>query len=213
MEDFLVGVIVLLLGAAVCFFGLRLFFILLPLWGFLVGFFIGAAGVEALFGDGFLGTAAGWIVGFVVGLVFALLSYIFWYVGALLAAASAGALIGSALMSALDVDTSWAVFLVALAGAILFGGIALLLNLPVLFVVVNTALAGAGAAVAGIMLIFDRIDRQDLRLGAAWALIEESWFWLAVWVVVAAVGLAYQLGGWGRTKLPDDRWSRAQIPA
>jgi hypothetical protein len=53
MGDILVGIIALAVGAAVCFAGLRLWFALLPLWGFVAGFFAGATAVTAIFGDGF----------------------------------------------------------------------------------------------------------------------------------------------------------------
>jgi hypothetical protein len=48
--------------------------------GFFFGLAIGAQGVQALFGDGFLSTTFSWIVAFFLGLLFALLSYLFWYV-------------------------------------------------------------------------------------------------------------------------------------
>ena len=70
----------LFLSGIVAFFGTRLFWIILPVWGFFFGLAVGAQGVQALFGDGFLSTAFSWIVAFFLGLLFALLSYLFWFV-------------------------------------------------------------------------------------------------------------------------------------
>ena len=66
------------IGAAFCFGGYRFFLLLLPLWGFLVGFNVGTDAVSAIFGDGTFATATSWVVGFVLALVFAAFSY-FWY--------------------------------------------------------------------------------------------------------------------------------------
>jgi hypothetical protein len=206
--DFLVGLLVLVLGAGVCFLGLRVFVVLLPVWGFLVGFYVGAAGVHAIFGDGFLSTVTGWIIGFIVAIIFALLSYVFWYVGVIIATASVGALLGSGLMAAFNVDSDWIVFIVSAIGAIIFAIAAFVLALPVFVVIVNTAILGSGAIVAGVLLIFNQIDRQDLGNGSAWAIINESWWWFIVWVVVAALGVVVQLQFIGRITLPEDRWTR-----
>jgi len=53
-EGNVLGLVALAVGAAFTFWGLR-FFLLLPLWGFIFGFILGADAVTYLFGDGFLG--------------------------------------------------------------------------------------------------------------------------------------------------------------
>ena len=120
---------------------------------------------------------SGWIVGFVFGVRFAAASYLVWYVGAIIAAGSVGALIATGLINLLGVDTQWAIAIFAVVGAVLAAFIALAFALPVYMVIVSTAMAEATAAVAGVMLIFNQMELVHLRYGAAWALIEESWFW------------------------------------
>jgi hypothetical protein len=210
MDDILIGVLALVIGAAACFFGLRLWFALLPIWGFVAGFFLGATAVTAIFGDGFLSTVTGWVVGAVVGIGFGLLSYFIWYVGAIIAAASVGALAGSGLMRAFDVNTDWVIVIVAAIGAVLFAIAALLLALPVYLVVAETAAAGAVAVVTGVMLIFNSIDLDDLDYGAAWAMISDSWFWVLCWAVLMVVGIFFQLNAMARAVLPEDRWMRVE---
>jgi hypothetical protein len=166
--------------------------------------------VTAIFGDGFLSTVTGWVFGIVVGLIFAVLSYLVWYVGAIIAAGSVGALAGSGLMNAFDVDTDWIVFLAAAAGAVLVAFAALVLALPVWVVIFSTALAGAAGVIDGVMLVFDQIDLEDQERGAVWAMIDDSWFWLIVWAVIAGLGFAFQIRSIAEAVLPDDRWTRAQ---
>lgn len=91
--------------------------------------------------------------------------------------------------------------------------LALAVSLPTYLVVWNTAFVGATAVVAGVMLIFDRIDRADLRYGSAWAMIQESWFWVLVWVVVAALGIGSQMRWIESVVLPQEKWVRGDYHA
>jgi hypothetical protein len=210
MTEILVGLIIIALGAVVTLAGLRVFFAALPIWGFIVGFFIGSAAITYLVGDGFLSTALGWIVGAAIGLLFAALAFLYWYIGVILTAGSAGALVGSAIMGAVGVDSGWIVFLVALAFAALFMVAAVAVALPFYIVIVNTALAGATAVVAGLMLVFDFIPLADLGYGATWAMVNESWFWMIAWIVVAAIGLSVQLRTASLGILPEQRWEQSR---
>ena len=148
MDDFFLGLFALILGLGVCFLGLRLFFIMLPIWGFIAGFFVGAEGFTAIFGDGFLSTVTGWVLGFFVGLLFAVLTYLFWYVGAIIAVGSVGASLGSGLMAAFNVDTDWVIFIVAAIVAVLAVVLAIVFFLPVYMVIVSTAFLADGRRTA-----------------------------------------------------------------
>jgi hypothetical protein len=44
-------IIALAFGTLVCFAGYRLFLVLLPIWGFFVGFALGAHTIQAIFGE------------------------------------------------------------------------------------------------------------------------------------------------------------------
>ena len=82
-------------------------------------------------------------------------------------------------------------FVVALVGAIIFAVGALMLNLPIYIVIVNSALAGAALAVAGLLTIFGTIQIEELANGAALAVVNEtklgnaSWLWVLAWIVLA----------------------------
>lgn len=208
--DILIAILLGLLGLVVCFAGLRVFFVALPIIGFVTGFYIGAAGVSAIFNEGFLSSVTSVIVGFVVGLVLAILAYVLWYVGALLSAGSTGALLASSIMNGIGVDSGWIVAIVAIAAGIAVFLIAFRIALPIYIVIVNTAFLGAAAVVTGGLMLFNQIDRSELGNGTAWALIEASWFWLFAWAAIMMIGMLAQLQTVASVVLPEERWSQAK---
>lgn len=207
--DILLGILAVIVGAAVCLVGLRLFFWLLPIWGFVVGFLGGAALVTWLAGDGFLATTLGIVVGIVLGIVGALVSYLFWYFGVILAAGSAGALLGSTLFAAIGVKSAVALFILGLIFSVVFVLAALVFNFPIYLVIVNTALAGATVVVGGILLIFNRIDRADIGTTATWQHIHDHWTLWLLWAIIAAIGIGAQLTMVQNATLPEEKWTRA----
>lgn len=208
--DILVGLLLVLIGIAVCLSGLRIFFVALPLVGFVVGFFAAAAAVASILGESFLSGVAAVLAGLVLGAFLAVISYIFWYIGALLAAGSTGAVLGSGLMNSLGVETGWIVTVVAAAAAVLFFIIAFVLALPLYVVIVNTAFLGAGGLIVGLMLIFDQIERTQLSYGIAWAALEASGLWSLLWGGMFLIGLVSQFRIIGSLTLPEDRWTTAR---
>jgi hypothetical protein len=191
--DVLVGIIMIVLGGFLALAGLRVFFIALPIMGFIVGMAGGLALMDHIFDNQFLSTASGIVVGVIFGIVCAVLSYLFWYVAIILGAAYIGATLGSGLMEAFNVNTQWVILIAAVIGAIILGLLTVLLDLPIYWVIVNTAFVGATLVIGGVLLALDRIDRPELSYGTIWAAIDESWFWVIAWIVVAAVGIGAQL--------------------
>lgn len=209
--DLVVGLIMLAAGLALAFAGLRVFMLALPILGFIAGMSLGIALMFWAFDEGILATAAGVMVGLLIAMVFAVLSYMFWYLAVLLGVSTIGASLGAGLMNLINVDTNWVIALVAVIGGILAALAAMALDLPVYWVVVATAFNGAAWAVAGLLLLFDQIDRHQLTYGTLWAAVEESWLWIIAWIVVAAVGMGSQLTKLAEATLPLDKWT--QMPA
>jgi hypothetical protein len=214
--EILVGIILALVGLAVCFFGLRFWFILLPAFGAITGFVVGARLMQDLFGTGFLSTATSWIVGIIVAVVFALLSYFVWYAGAIILAGAVGASLLTGILQAI-VHQPWGLahFIVALIGALVFAVGALMLNLPIYIVIVNSALGGASLAIAGLLMIFGTIVVTELANGATVAVIDEtsrglSWLWVLAWIVLAVAGIFYELRSVDEIRLPEQRWVPAR---
>lgn len=71
LEQILVGILALLVGAAFCFSGIKWFMVLLPIWGFLVGFTFGANAIFYIAGadHGFFADALAIVSGLVVGVL------------------------------------------------------------------------------------------------------------------------------------------------
>jgi hypothetical protein len=207
--DILIGLLAVIIGVAFCLAGLRYFFILLPIWGFVAGFIAGAALISAVFGDGFMATTLGLVIGFVFGLLFALVSYLFWYVAVVLAAGYTGFVLGTALLASFGADSEWVLFIIGFAVGALFALATIVLRLPVYLVVVNTALSGAAVAIGGVLLLFNQFDREEIGTGVLWQQIEDNWFLWIVWIVVAAIGIGAQLRMMQEAlTLPEERWTK-----
>jgi hypothetical protein len=210
MGDFFLGSIDLLIGLGLVFGGLRVFFAVLPIGAFFVGGYVGGVAVFHLFDRPFLATFSSVLAGVAVGLALALVSILLWYVGALIMAGSVGAPLGSGLMAAFNVDSDWAIAIVALCGAALAVIIAYVLNLPAIIVLVSTSLAGSSLAVLGAMLVLNRVDVEDLEVGPALAAVNQSWFWALAGAVLAGAGIWVQYMMSREIELPEGRWARLQ---
>ena len=209
--DFFVAVLGIIIGLSVCFSGLYFFFFMLPIWGFIAGFLLGAAGVTAIFGDGFLATGTGFLVGIVVGIGAAILSYLYWYVAVLLAAGVAGWAIGLALMGTLGVDSNWLLFLVGAAFAAVFVLGALVINYPIYLVIANTALGGAVVAIGGLLILLGKVERIELGSGVVWERIQDNWWLWLVWLGLSLAGVIGQLQKMSEVTLPEEKWTKVQV--
>jgi len=192
-QDFLIGALVLLIGALFCFAGYRFFRILITIWGFFAGFNLGTAAMTALFNNAFLGTTTGIVLGIVIGLVFAALAYFFYYFAVVLLGATAGYDLGSGLIGAIGLNNpGFIAVIVGVALAVVFALVILLFNLPKLLIMVFTALGGAVAMLAGLLILVGQVKVAYLQYGDAVALVRASWFWTIVAIVIAVVGFLAQ---------------------
>jgi len=195
LQVIVVALFAALLGAAFCFAGYRLFLVMLPIWGFFAGFWIGAESISHLFGTGFLVTTTAWVVGFFTGLFFAILSYLFYFFGVIILAGSFGAALGSGIMAAIGFDPGLLSGLVALVTALVMIILVLLFNLQKYVITAITAIGGANALVLSVLLLMSRVSLESLQ-GAGSAIkpvLQDSWFWLVIWLLIAVVGFAVQL--------------------
>ena len=145
LEGILLGLVALVIGAAFTFYGFRFFLILLPLWGFVIGFAAGAQLLALLFGEGFLATISGWVVGFVFGIGFALISYLWYWAAIVLLAGGVGYEIGLGLMALVNI-TGWLAVAIGLILAVIFVVAAIALHVPRLMIVVMTATSGQSSS-------------------------------------------------------------------
>jgi hypothetical protein len=205
--DFLIGIIAIVCGLAICFAGLRMWFILLPIFGFIIGFTLAATAVASLWDDHvFLAGTSAVIAGFIVGIIFALIAYFWWYFGVILAAGFVGASLGAGFGRAISIDADWLLFIFGLVGGIVFVAAAFLLALPIYLIIVNSAIGGGVIIISGLLLVFNRIDYENLGYGTGWAAINDSWWWTLVLIVLAAAGIFVQVMSMAQTVLPEEKW-------
>ena len=125
-----IAILAVVLGLLITFGGWRFFLLLLPFWGFLVGFNIGTEATRALFGDGTFSTLTSWIVGFVLALLFAVLSYLYYYAAIALLAGYVGYMLGAAVWGIIGNEYGVIAFIIGIVVGVVFAIGAIALQVP-----------------------------------------------------------------------------------
>ncbi len=185
------GIIALLFGSMLLLAGYRFFLFLLPIWGFIFGFGLGAQSVQAIFGDAFLSTATSWVVGFGVALVFAVLSYLFYFAAVAIVGGALGYTLAVGLLQAIGLNFGFVVWLIGLAAAVVVGVGVLVLNVQKWVVIAATAILGAGVIVGCFLFLFGGPATQVLQNPVRLALQASPW-WTLAFVVLAVFGIVAQ---------------------
>ena len=185
------GVFLVLGGLLACFAGYRLFRIVLGVYGFMAGAFIGSSFVAASNQTAML-VAAG-----VGGLIGAIALYAAYFLGVVIVGAGLGAFVAHVVWPHLFGDPGVLVLIVAaIVGAFAAWGF------QRMAVIIATAVGGAWTAVSGgIAVAATQLSRRPPKGGTdMWIQYPTSlppgqrWV-LAVWAVVALAGLIVQLRG------------------
>jgi hypothetical protein len=192
LEGILVGLVVIVIGLAWAFYGLRAFTILLPIWAFIVGFGAGASWIQELFGDGFLATTTSWVGGFFVGLVLALLSYFLYYAAVVLVGGALGYTLAAGFAVGIGLPHFLAI-VIGLAFAVALAAAVLLLAMPAFLVVWLSAIGGATAVANGLLILLGRIELKDIEGGLGQGLLRDPAIAIVTVIVVAAAGIYYQM--------------------
>jgi hypothetical protein len=192
LEVLLLSIAMLAGGAAFCFGGFRLFLLLLPIWGFITGFLIGASGVSLILGEGFLVSIVGWGVGLVVGVVFAVLSYLYWYGAVLVLGASIGYGVGAGFIAWLGLGEGIVAFFAGIGVGAVFVLAFIRFGMPRVLVIVVTSILGANLMVAGGVLLFGLATIGLLGTGPGWVIATAGVLASIVWFALALAGIATQ---------------------
>jgi hypothetical protein len=188
--------IVLLAGGIVsCFFGYRLFRIVLALFGFILG----ALAASSIFGAS--DTALMLIAAAVGGLAGAGILYAAYFVGVALVGAALGAVVANLAFSASNSDPRLlAVVFCSVVGA------ALSMYLQRYFIIVGTGFGGAWTLIVGAMaLLGDKRAMAAAATGDVWVVYPldpapgQHWVFYA-WAALGLIGTAVQLGWTGGEK-------------
>ena len=188
--------IVLLAGGVVaCFFGYRLFRIVLAIFGFILGA-LAASSIFGMSDTGPMIVAA--VAGGLVGAGILIAAY---FVGVALIGAGLGAVAAHLFFAASDRDPSFlAVVFLSIAGA------AAAMYLQRYFIIVGTGFGGAWTMIVGVLaLLGDRTALAAAASGDVWVAYPLSpapgqrWVPLA-WLALGAIGTGVQLGITGGEK-------------
>ncbi len=192
MSYVLVGLIAVVSGLILCFGGRTIFRIILSVWGAFVGFTLGGSLVSSFTGEPPFTTVLGWVVSVLVALLFAGLAYGFYVLAVVIAIGSIGYSLGAGLGIALGA-TGTVVLVIGILAALLLAGAALATNLPDILLTILTALTGAAAIVAGLMLVVGVAEPSDLtETSLREFVVAQPLWWTALYVVIAVAGMVVQ---------------------
>lgn len=166
--------------------------IVLPIWGFFVGFAFGAGLFADMASERFLGTVMGWVTGLVFALLFAVFAYLYYAVAVILAMAGFGFVIGSGLVVALGIDWNWVAVLAGLVVGAVIGVVSVLGNMPMIVLAVVSSVAGAVSLVAGLMLLVGSLNSADFTRVSFSTAVQGSWWWYLMLLGLVLVGIVVQ---------------------
>lgn len=182
--------IVLLLGGIIsCFFGYRLFRIVLSIFGFIIG----ALAASSIFGAS--DTLPMIIAAIVGGLAGAAILFLAYFLGVALVGAGLGATVANLAFAAGDrAPNVWAVVLLSIVGA------ACAMYLQRYFIIVGTSFGGAWTLLVGALaLIGDATAMKAAASGDVWVAYPlnpapgQRWLPFA-WIALSLIGAGVQLG-------------------
>ena len=185
----------LLAGLVACFFGYRLFRVVLAL----SGFFIGALLASSVFGASSTGPML--IAALVGGLLGAAIMFTAYFVGVAISGAVLGALIATLWFSTGNQGPH---FLVIVIAAAIGAGVAMYLQRY--FIIVATGFGGAWTIMVGAMaLLGDKRALSAAATGDVWVVYPlnpapgQAWV-IYAWVALGLIGITVQLGWTGGEK-------------
>lgn len=190
--DLIPALLVALFGLVALLAGYRLFRMLLPLFGFMIGFFAGAGFIANWLGEGFLSGILGIVLGLALGIGAAFIAYAWWWIGVVIAISGLGFLLGYAILPAFGLDTEFLAVLLGLAAGAVFAIGAIVLHLPRAIIIVLTSLWGAAGVIGGVLILFNQVEPDELYSGAVQIAIDTSFLWTVVWIALAVVGMGIQ---------------------
>ena len=191
MTETVIGLLAIAIGVLACFAGYRVFRIVLPILGFVVGLGIGAQLAEALFNEPYLGSVLSWVIAILIGLVAATIAFVWWYVSVALAIAGLGYAIGYGAATGLGVGAT-AALVIGVALGVLFAIAAIVMRIPTGIVIVVSAFWGASALLGGALVLMGRIEPSQLRNGTVDVVIADSLVLLAIWLAIGIAGAVVQ---------------------
>jgi hypothetical protein len=201
MADLVTGILLVLVGALFCFRGYLAMRIIIPIWGGLAGFFLGASIVAGAGNVGFLRTTVGWLVGLAIGVLFMALAYLYYEICVSIGMGAIGFVLGVSVMTAVGVTWNWLIVLIGLSVGILLAVAAIASDLPTTLLTVLTATSGASTIVTGVLLMVGKINSSDftentnpVKQG------HHEWWGYAIWGGLVVTGIIAQVTATDRVR-------------
>jgi hypothetical protein len=192
------SIVLIVLGAILALMGMKIFKVVLPIFGFIAGLMVGFSGVQAIFGKGAVSLAIAIIVAVIVGVVMALLSFFFFNIAVaiLVAIMFANMMIYLAIALGLSHD-GFITLLMGFAGAILGLALAIMYPLSGSLVLVLTSFYGVLMIFGGIMLAAGHVSLDDLHnqgiLFSVSDTVNYPFLWFLAWIGASFVAMRAQV--------------------
>ena len=194
----IIAILLLIAGALLALFGLRLFRLLLPLAGLVAGIMVGFSGIQEIFGVGVISTTIAVIFALFAGLLLALLSYFFFELSIVILAASIGAslfvLIGTTLGLS---EGGFVMFLLGLSGLVAGAYAATAYKLTHGFVIGLTSIVGSTIALAGLLLMVGSVELAQVEangiISTVAGVVDGSILWILTLIGATAVASVFQM--------------------
>ena len=195
LQILLFSLLAIVIGAALILYGYRIFLVLLPVFGFFAGFWVGASAMQWTLNENFLATLFSIIVGVVLGIVFAIASYAIFFAGVAVVAFAFGAMVAAGIMTFIGFEAGGVVSLVALAAGILLAVITFQKNLQKYFIMGIMSLGGGNLVVLGILVLIGQVSLEVLRAKGDMIgpVLAAGALWVIIWLGLAIAGLVYQI--------------------
>lgn len=193
MKEILFLVLSGLLGMTLLFAGYRLARFLIPLWGFFIGFMLGAAGVSDAMNNAFLGTTMGFVVGLAIGLLFALLSYFFYSLAIVLFLSTLGYWLGTSIVHMFGINSGFLAGAVGIALGAIVGIVALFTNAPKYVLILASSVAGSVTLAGGVMVLLNKIEVDSYSYAQASSAVSSSWIWSVIVLTLSIIGIVFQV--------------------
>jgi hypothetical protein len=192
VQDVVLGVLAVLVGASLCFQGYWALRVVISLWGGFVGFSLGAGAIASITGDNVLATLLGWFVALVLAMIFVVIAYLYYAIAVVLAMGSAGFALGAGAMVALDESWSWIPVIVGVVVGVAVALVAIVVDLPMILLVIIGAAGGASVIVTGIMLLTNSISTADFDSESVTSAVDHGSWWAVLVLVLFVAGVVVQ---------------------
>ena len=195
LQIILFSLLAIVIGAALILYGYRIFLVLLPVFGFFAGFWVGASAMQWTLNENFLATLFSIIVGIGLGIIFAIASYVIYFAGVAVVAFAFGAMIAVGIMTFIGFEAGIVISLVALAVGVLLVIFTFQKNLQKYFIMGIMSLGGGNLVVLGILVLIGQVSLEVLRAKGDMIgpVLSAGALWVIIWLGLAIAGLIFQI--------------------